>query len=185
MKTVIAFYFFVYAIPLYAQQVTVALPILPSATLVAGSSKHIRSYVNGELIKIHYHIGGQIIKAKGILNITDTSRVYLLPVRKGAVVIINAGSISSIGLWKRRGKIDAAIFGGTAVLAAGVAALAINPKRQLGQGTDVGDFLLVQYSLGIVLYEGIALPSIYLSEWISIRSEKRGYHFYIDPGSKK
>ena len=81
MKSFIAFYFFVYAIPLYSQQVTVALPILPSATLVSSSSKHIRRYVSGELIKIHYHIDGKIIKAKGIVNIIDSSRVQLLHAR--------------------------------------------------------------------------------------------------------
>ena len=185
MKSFIAIFFFVYAIPLYAQQAKVALLILPSARLVASSSKHIRRYVNGELIKIHYHIDARIIKAKGIVNIIDSSHVQLLPVRKGTVVTISVDSISSIGLWKRRGKIDAAIFGGTALLAAGVAELSINPNRPLGSGTDVGDFLLILYSFGIGFYEGIALPSIYLSEWISTRSEKRGYHFYIDRGSKK
>lgn len=43
MKTVIAFYFFVYAIPLYAQQVTVALPIL----YMKGLPCHQSIYLNG------------------------------------------------------------------------------------------------------------------------------------------
>jgi hypothetical protein len=180
MKILLALVFFVYVTTVYPQQTTSKFTFNTSATLIAENAKHVRRYANDEVLKIYYHDSGKIVKAKGSLYILDSNHVQLLPFRSKTTFTLNTSAIYSVGLWKRRGKIDAAILGGTEILTAGIALSTLNPNRPSTAGTDEGTWLLVFYSFAIVAWEIIDIPSIYLSEAVSRRSEKKGYHFYIE-----
>jgi hypothetical protein len=60
-------------------------------------------------------------------------------------------------------------------------------QQQTTPGVADGNFVgfgLVVYSIIILWNEIVAIPSVILREVISIRSEKKGYHFYIIPGNE-
>jgi len=96
-------------------------------------------------------------------------------------VTINAADIISIGLWKRQAKIAAVIVGASGALAIGLALAMQGPQHPgVAEGNLIG-FMLTLYSVVILWYEIIDIPAIILSEKLSIRSQKKGYEFYIDP----
>ena len=138
--------------------------------LVAKNSKHTRLYENDAVLKIHYRIKGKILKTKGRLHISNQDQIQLVTYRKKKIIAINTADISSIGLWKRGNKITAAVIGATA----GVFTLSM-----IGKGdalTGIGVALLA----GVVaLYEVIEIPAFLINEKFSIRSEKKGYHFFM------
>lgn len=180
MKLLLIVFFFAKILPAYTQNTFGRLPPHTIPFLVAQNSRHARRYANGDLLKIYYSNGIQIIKAKGGLFIRDSSQLQLIPFGRKQAVIINANDIISVGRWKRSAKIAAAITGGTGIAAISLAAAMEQPYRPGVKDGNIIGLGLVLYSIAILWYEVIAIPSILLTEQLSIRSKKRGYHFFIE-----
>src|ERR1019366_6858482 len=117
---------------------------------------------------------------KGRLFMYDAGQVQLVPYGRKEVVTINTNDIISIGQWRRSGKITAAVVGGTGVAAISLAASMQQPSRPgVAEGNILGLGLVI-YAVVILWYEIIKIPSIFSTEILSIRSEKKGYHFFIE-----
>ncbi|MEO6837198.1 MAG: hypothetical protein ABI261_08440 [Ginsengibacter sp.] len=161
----------------YSQKKQDYLLVNSELTLVAKNNKHVYKYENGEPLKIVYRDSGNILKAKGRLLINNDTQIQLLPFHNKDIITINLTDISSIGLWRRNLKITSIILGGTGV-ATLVLAASMNQSQSLG--FNIIEFGLIVYSALILWYEVVAIPTIFLSEQLSIRSEKKGYHFFIE-----
>ena len=157
---------------------------LSALVLVAKNNKHSATYWNGDNLKIFYYEGVNTIKAKGRLFVKDTGEIQVIPFGRKDVISIKLNTIKSVGRWSRNGKIAAAVIGGTGAAAIGLA-LAMEPPARPGvaEANIIGLGLLV-YSVIVLWYEIVAIPSLILKEIISLRSEKKGYHFYITPNTE-
>lgn len=180
MKLLLTFCMIFYLLNGYAQKKEDYLLVNSDLTLVAKNNKHVHKYENGELLKIVYRDSGNILKAKGRLLINNDTQIQLLPFQKKDIITINLTDISSIGLWRRNLKITSIILGGTGLATLGVAALMIQPQSLGVDDVNIIAFGLIVYSALILWYEVVAIPTIFLGEQLSIRSEKKGYHFFIE-----
>ena len=180
MKLLLTFCMIFYLLNGYAQKKEDYLLVNSDLTLVAKNNKHVHKYENGELLKIVYRDSGNILKAKGRLLINNDTQIQLLPFHKKDIITINLTDISSIGLWRRNLKITSIILGGTGLATLGVAALMIQPQSLGVDDVNIIAFGLIVYSALILWYEVVAIPTIFLGEQLSIRSEKKGYHFFIE-----
>lgn len=181
MRLLLTFFLVFYLSSNYAQPPASGFSGNAGQALVAKNNKHTRRYKNGELLKIFYHDGNKISKAKGTLLINTDNQIFMLPFHKRDHIIINVNGITSIGLWKRSFKSASVILGGTGALTLGLLALANQPQRSgVDDGLNIIGFGLLGYSILILYYEMVAIPAIILGEHIGIRSEKKGYHFYIE-----
>ena len=180
MKLLLTFCMIFYLLNGYAQKKEDYLLVNSDLTLVAKNNKHVHKYENGELLKIVYRDSGNILKAKGRLLINNDTQIQLLPFHKKDIITINLTDISSIGLWRRNLKITSIILGCTGLATIGVAALMIQPQSLGVDDVNIIAFGLIVYSALILWYEVVAIPTIFLGEQLSIRSEKKGYHFFIE-----
>ena len=180
MKLLLTFCMIFYLLNGYAQKKEDYLLVNSDLTLVAKNNKHVHKYENGELLKIVYRDSGNILKAKGRLLINNDTQIQLLPFQKKDIITINLTDISSIGLWRRNLKITSIILGGTGLATLGVAALMNQPQSLGVDDVNIIAFGLIVYSAFILWYEVVAIPTIFLGEQLSIRSEKKGYHFFIE-----
>ncbi len=185
MKFFIQVLFLLCFVPGYSQQrdennFTSRSPLV----LVAKNKKHSTTYGNGDNLKIFYYEGANVIKAKGRLFVKDTGEIQLLPFGRKDVVSINRNTIKSVGRWSRNGKIAAAVIGGTGAAAIGLALAMEQPATPGVADANIIGLGLFVYSVIVLWYEIVAIPSLILREVISLRSEKKGYHFYIIPGTE-
>lgn len=180
MKLLLTLCMIFYLLNGYAQKKENYLLVNSELTLVAKNNKHVHKYENGELLKIVYRDSGNILKAKGRLLINNDTQIQLLPFHKKDIITINLTDISSIGLWRRNLKITSIILGGTGLATLGLGALMIQSQSPGVEDVNIIAFGLIVYSVLILWYEVVAIPTIFLSEQLSIRSEKKGYHFFIE-----
>ncbi|HEY5464916.1 MAG TPA: hypothetical protein VIJ95_16760 [Hanamia sp.] len=180
MKLLLTLCMIFYLLNGYAQKKEDYLLVNSDLTLVAKNNKHVHKYENGEPLKIVYRDSGNILKAKGRLLINNDTQIQLLPFHKKDIITINLTDISSIGLWRRNLKITSIILGGTGLATLGVGALMIQPQSLGVDDVNIIAFGLIVYSALILWYEVVAIPTIFLGEQLSIRSEKKGYHFFIE-----
>ncbi|MDQ6844452.1 MAG: hypothetical protein M3Z92_08895 [Bacteroidota bacterium] len=181
MKLLLLFFASVYLRPAVGQQTTDRFPLNNQYRVVAKNEKHTRKYANRPPLKITYWDSDITIKAKGRLLFYNNDEIQLLPYRNRDIITIKIASIVSIQRWNRPGKKAIAILAGTGVLALGVAALAAdrNYSNEIFDGSLLS-LLLVVYAIIDFYYIGWVLPVVFISEWLSVRSEKKGYHFYVE-----
>ena len=151
-----------------------------SLALVASNGLKNHHYVSGKDLKIHYYHNGEIVKAKGRLLIDGNDSLKLLPYGRKPPTFINTDSITSVSRWNRKGKKTLAILTG-----AGVAALALAAATLPAEASGLADgnlltFTILLYAALDGYYLAIVAPIVFISEWLSIRSEKKGYHFSIE-----
>lgn len=183
MKPLLILFLVFYLLPGYSQKPKGRFPENSETFLIAKNSKRSRSYLNGDVLKIHYHAGNEVIKAKGRLFLLNKDSVQLIPYGKKRIVTISVSDISSVGRWSRSNKIASAVIGATGITAAALALAMETPQNPgVADGNLIG-FGLVIYAAIVLWYEAIDIPVFILNEQISIRSEKRGYHFYIETGN--
>lgn len=180
MRILFTFFLIFYSLPGYALQPETHLSDNAGFTLVAKNNKHTRRYKNGEILKIFYHDGSKILKARGKLLIINQNEILMVPFHKRDIITINVNDIESIGLWKRNYKTSSIIIGGTGLMAIGLAASINQPQGSGLGGADFVGFTLMIYSITVLWYEVIAIPAIFLIEHVGIRSAKKGYHFFIE-----
>lgn len=150
---------------------------ISSHKLIATNEKKTRRYVNGDILKIRYYQNGDLAKAKGRLLIDSTGVVEIVPYGRKPMVIIPVDSIYSISRWYRKGKITLAALAGVSAAFVGLSVIAT--PEVAGIPDDYSFFLL-----GLAIAGGYALaiatPIVFISEWASLRSQKRGYHFHVE-----
>ncbi len=149
--------------------------------LIASNEKKTRHYVNGDILKIRFHHNGEIIKAKGKLLIDSNGVVEMIPYGRKPIVFIPADSIFSISRWHRKGKIALAIAAGSGIVAGILPVIALsNTAVKAGESNA---YLPILFLIPVVLdgyFIIIATPIVFISEWASLRSQKRGYHFHVE-----
>ncbi|MDQ2752132.1 MAG: hypothetical protein M3R72_03820 [Bacteroidota bacterium] len=148
--------------------------------LIATNEKKTRRYVNADVLKMRYYHNGEIIKAKGRLLIDSMSVVEIIPYRRKPIVFIPTDSIFSISRWHRKDKIVLAIAAGAGIVAGVLPVISLS-KTAVGAG-ESNAYLPILFLIPVVLdgyFIIIAAPIVFISEWSSLRSQKRGYHFYI------
>ncbi len=177
MKYLLLFFLSFHLLPSFAQEATNYLQPDNQYSLVAESGKHVRKYVDRQPLKIEYRNNDETIKAKGRLVFYSKDEIRLLPYGKKDTIGIKINSIESIRRWNRPGKKAIIILAGTGVVATGLGALAYNDRA--GNNNLLGLCLIV-YAAADLYSIAIALPVVYISEWFSIRSAKKGYHFYVE-----
>lgn len=181
MKFLILFFIGLYIQPVFAQLRADHSLLNNQYRLVAENGRRVRKYANRQPLKIEYRNNDEIRKAKGRLLFFNGDEIQLLPYGRKDIVNIKINSIISIQRWNRPGKIGVAILGGTGLAALGLAFLSYNPNNSttIADGSII-TLILVLYAVVDLYYIGVAIPVIFISEWLSIRSEKKGYHFYIE-----
>lgn len=185
MKFLFTFCLLFYLLPGYSQQSESRLPVRDRLILVAKNNKHVRRYYNSQILKIFYRDSGNVVKVKGRLLIHNDTQIQLLPFHRKDIITINVNDIVSIGIWQRDLKMISVIIGGTGIVALGLAATSLQESARTGvaDGNLVG-FGLIVYSVIVLWYEVVAIPTIFLGELLSIRSERRGYHFFVENGKR-
>ena len=186
MKLLLTFFLAIILCPCYSQKTEGPQQININAALVAKNSRHTRIYRNGTLVKVFYRNPDDLKKIKGTLFALRDGRIQVAPFGRKQIITINLPDIVSVGLWARQDKTAAAIIGGTGLIALGGGALLMEPQGRgdVTGGNIIGLFFIV-YGAAVFWVEAIYVPYIYIREFISKSSEKKGYHFFLEKAPQK
>ncbi len=146
-----------------------------SRKLIAANDKQTRRYFDGDVLKICFHQNGEIVKAKGRLLIDSMGAVEINPYGRKLIVLIPTDSIVSISRWHHTGKIVSASLAGAGLIFAGLSIAASTPNASALA-------VILFYVPATFLGAGFIVTTsvVFISEWASLRSQKRGYHFHVE-----
>src|SRR5665213_659207 len=175
MKLLLTLFLWMILYPCYSQKTERPQQVDINTALVAKNNRHTRIYRNGTLVKIFYKNPVEIKKIKGTLFALRDGRIQVAQFGRKQMVTINLPDIESVGLWARQDKTAASIIGGTGLLALGGPFLTIPEARPGVVDVNIIGLFFVIYAAAILWIEAIYVPYIFIREFISKASEKRGY----------
>ena len=143
--------------------------------LIATNDKQTRRYYEDDVLKICFHQNGAIVKAKGRLLVDSVGFVEINPYGRKPIVLIATDSIVSISRWHHTGKIVSASLAGAGLIFAGLSIAASTPNASALA-------VILFYVPATFLGAGFIVTTsvVFISEWTSLRSQKKGYHFHVE-----
>ncbi|HUZ59350.1 MAG TPA: hypothetical protein VMU83_11260 [Hanamia sp.] len=139
--------------------------------LIADQNIRLHVYYEGRPLKIFYKKNDSTFKATGKLYIDSTDNIKLIKHNGSKIVSISPENIISIRGWSKNNLILAGAFAGAGAL---IVITASNGNYSLGHA-----LLIASLFGGTLFVTEVNLIIVLAKEWLSVRSIKNGYKFYV------